>query len=269
MDIFKYEDYRLFLRDSLALFPKKGHGQVLKIAQYLQVHPTLVSQVLNGDRDFSTEQTLRLCSYLGLPTLESDFLILMVQHERAGTTDLKKYYLNKLAELKKSSLKIVNRLQDHRVLTEQEKSIFYSSWLYMAVWLYTSIADGVSVDDIANRFILPRAKIMEVLTFLKNAQLCAENEGRYQMLSQQLHLEYGSVYLARHHSQWRIKSLQRMEDITEQELMFTSPISISRKDFMKIREELVRLIKSTSQIIKDSPAEDVACLNLELLWVQK
>ena len=118
MNIFEYLDYKLFLRDTIASFPRKGHGQTLRIAEHLGVHPTLVSQVLNGSRDFSPEQIYKLCSYLGLQQLETDFLLLLLQYERAGTSEFKKYYKAKIEEIKKSSLNISKRLEKERQLTE-------------------------------------------------------------------------------------------------------------------------------------------------------
>ncbi len=139
----------------------------------------------------------------------------------------------------------------------------------MAVWLFTSVGDGQKIDDVVERLSISRANAAEILSFLKNVQLCTEVDGKFKMKSQHLHLEFGSAFLARHHSNWRLKSLQRIEDLTDQEMMFTSPFSISKKDFLRIREELMKLIKSTSEVIKNSPAEDIACLNLELFWIKK
>lgn len=269
MTIFEYANYRAFLKTTIANFPKNGRGQVNQIAKHIGVHPTLVSQVLSGQRDFSVEQIHRLSHYLGLPPIETDFLILLLHRERAGTVELKKYYSAKIEELKKASLKIANRLEEHRTLNDFERSIFYSSWLYMAVWLFTSVDNGQTIDAVSQRLSISRAQASEILTFLKGVQLCAEENGIYRMLSKHLHLEHGSPFLARHHTHWRVKSLQRIEDLSEEELLFTSPFSVSKKDFAKIREEIIKVIKSTSAIIKDSPAEDIACLNFELFWIKK
>jgi uncharacterized protein (TIGR02147 family) len=257
------------MRDFIGQLPNKGRGEVNRLATFIGAHPTLVSQVLNGQRDFSSEQILRLGKYFGLPPEDIDYLMLLLQFERAGTNDLKKFYENKIEVAKKASIKIVNRLAEHRRLSEHERSIFYSSWIYMAVWLYTSVNAGQTIDSASQRFQISRAQVSEILTFLKNVGLCKEEEGIYQMQSQYLHLEFGSYFLNSHHTHWRLKSLERIENLTEDELMFTSPFSVSKKDFEKIREEIIQLIKSTSKIIKDSPAEDIACMNFELFWIRK
>ena len=269
MNIFEYSEYKRYLRDMIASFPKRGHGQIQRIAAHLGVHPTLISQVLGGDRDFSSEQIHGLCGYLGLQQLETDFLILLLQSERAGTSELKKYYKNKIDHLKRTSLNIASRLEKAKSLTELERSIFYSSWIYLATWLFTSVEEGQTLDSIAEKLSLSRAQAADILHFLQDVQLCFEEGGRYQMNSQHIHLEFGSPFLGRHHANWRIKSLQRIDDLSEEEMMFTSPFSVSKKDFLRIREEIVQLIKSTSSLIKNSPAEDIACMNIDLFWIKK
>ena len=161
MTVFEYSDYKAFLKDTIAGLPKKGRGEINRMAEYLGVHPTLISQILNGARDFSAEQIHKLCSYLGLQPLESDFLILLLQHERAGTAEFKKYYKIKIEEVKKASLGIANRLAKHRSLTDYERSIFYSNWIYMAVWLFISVGEGQTVDGVSQRLSITRALAAE------------------------------------------------------------------------------------------------------------
>ena len=269
MSIFEYSDYKRYLQETLASFPKKGYGQTLRVAEHLGVHPTLVSQILNGERDFSTEQIHKLTSYLGLQSVEADYLILLLQYERSGTIELKKYYKNKIDEIKKSSLSIAKRLSQERNLGDLERSVFYSSWIYLAVWLYLSVDEGQTIENVAQRLFMSRSHVAEILHFLKEVQLCSEENGVYKMQAKHVHLEFGSAFLARHHANWRVKSLQRIDDLTAEEMMFTSPFSISKKDFLRIREEIMKLIKSTSDIIKDSPAEEIACMNFDLFWIKK
>lgn len=269
MSIFEFNDYKAFLRKYITGLPKKGRGEINKIAEHIRVHPTFISQVLRGDKDLTADHAYHLCSFLGLPAMESDYFLFLVQRDRAATAEFKNYYKRKIEELKKASLHIANRMPEHRRLSDQERAVFYSNWIYIYVWLFTSLDDGQTLDAVADRLGVSRAKASEILGFLKGAGLCAEEKGKFVMKTQLMHLEQGSPFLSRHHLNWRMKAMQRTDDLTEQELMFTSPISISREDFGRIREILVEVIKKTSPMIKDSPAEDVACLNLDLFWIEK
>ncbi len=268
MSVFEFADYKLFLRTHLASLPQKGRGEIGRMAAHLRVHPTLISQVLRGRKDFTPEQIQMVCSYFGFQALESDYLIQLVHQERAGTSELKKYYAKKCEELKRKSLDVASRIKEHRSLTDLERSVFYSNWIYSAIRLFTSVAEGQSLDAVAKRFALTRTQASEILSFLSAAGLCTEEAGVFKLGSQHTHLDSSSPFLNRHHSNWRLRSLHRSDHLTTEEMMFTSPFSVSTADFLKIREELVEVIRSTSKVIKHSPAEEVACMNIDLFWVK-
>ena len=88
---FEIHDYRTLIKNYLETLPNKGRGELAKIARHLEVNSTLVSQVMSGSRDFSHEQALELSQYMGLSELESEYFILLVQLEKAGTQNLKTY----------------------------------------------------------------------------------------------------------------------------------------------------------------------------------
>ena len=52
-------------------------------------------------------------------------------------------------------------------------------------------------------------------------------------------------------------------------ILFTSPVSLSKEDFIALREEMTQFIKNFLEKIKDSPAEDIACFNLDFFWIKK
>jgi len=85
---------------------------------------------------------------------------------------------------------------------------------------------------------------------------------------QRTHLESTSPLIQKHHSNWRLKALQRSDSLDPEELMYTSPVSLSREDFKIIREDLVLMIKKVLDRVHPSPAEEVACLNIDFFWVK-
>jgi uncharacterized protein (TIGR02147 family) len=270
MSIFAYDDYRDFLRKTLAELPQKGRGEITKMAKALGIHPTLMSLVISGKRELSNEQVFHLAEYLRLGTLESEFLTLLVLFSRAGNHRYKAHLKEKIAAMRRESRKIGNRFEHEKTLTEIERSVFYSSWLYSAIRLYASVGDeGKTADEIAARFGRPRPRVVELLAFLQSAGLVVQAGDRYRIGPLRTFLEPNSPHSPKHHANWRNKALQKADMISDQELMFTSPISLSQKDFAKIRERIASLLKEVSEIVRDSPAEDVGCLNIDLFWVDR
>lgn len=270
MSIFEFSDYRAFIKKSLSLKPKSGRGELSKIAEHLGVHSTLISLIMNGDRELTLEQCFDLSQYFELNELETEYFSLLVQLSRAGNHRYQLFIKNKLKALKTEAQKISHRFTHDKVLSEEQKSIFYSSWIYSAARLFTSTHEnGKTLEEVVERFDSPRPEILKVLNFLISAGLIEFEKDRYKMGAQRTFLAQGSPHLNKHHSNWRIKAIQKFDRLNEQELMFTSPISISKTDFHKIREQMAEILKGVSQTVKDSPAEDIACLNIDLFWIDK
>lgn len=270
MKIFSSPDLTVIIKRYIKNLPRNGRGEVTRIAASLGVSTTLVSQVLNGERFFTPEQGQRLCSYLGLSALETDHILFIIQRDRAATKELKNFWTAKLETICEQAKKVASRVSVDRELTDQEKAIFYSSPIYSAICLFVTIGErGKSIIEIAERFEMTRAKTSEMLRFLTKSGLCVVEDDHYKMGLQKTHLEADSPFLARYHSSWRLRAIQRSENLGADELMYTAPVSLSKKDFDILREELVIYIQNFLKRVHDSPAEEVACLNLDFLWVTK
>mgnify|MGYP000953554804 FL=1 len=89
MSIYEYLDYTAFIKDWIKSQPKKGRGIASKMALSLRVSTTMISQVLNGDRQLSLELASDLADFIGLNTSEQDYFFLMIDFQRAGTQGLK------------------------------------------------------------------------------------------------------------------------------------------------------------------------------------
>jgi uncharacterized protein (TIGR02147 family) len=268
--IFSHSNYTAFLHDYIQGLPKNGHGEAKKIAEHLGVSSTFISQVLAGSKTLSLEQGEVLGEYLGLSELESEYFFYLIQLERAGTQRLKKFCKNKIDKLKHQSLALSKRLEPKKSLTEIDKSVFYSSPIFSAIHVFCSTNEkGMTRDEVASRFQLSRSKASEILSFLKNAGLLIENRERFEVGSQSTHLESTSPFLQKHHSGWRLRAIQASEDLDESELMYTVNVSLSKDDFAKLREHMTAFIKTFLKQVHASPAEEIACFNMDFFLIRK
>lgn len=266
MTLFQTEDYRGFVKAHVAALPKKGHGELSKIARAIGVHQTLLSLVLGGERDLTLEQAHDLANYLGLTELESEYFSLLVQFARAGNPRYKSAVREKIEKIRADSMKISKRVKHGKVLSDQQRAIHYSSWIYSAVRLFASTEpNGKSLEQIQERFHLTRQRALEVLSFLESCELVVKVGELYLMGKQRTFLEHGSPHLLKHHSNWRIKVLEQADQISESELMFTSPVSLSKKDFAALRERTAGFIAEFLKTVEASPAEELACINIDFV----
>jgi uncharacterized protein (TIGR02147 family) len=266
--IFEFIDYRSFVQRRLKQMPRAGRGQLLRMAQHLKVHPTLVSQVFKGSREFTLEQACLLCDFFGLTDFETDYFLVMVELERAGNEKLRRVLRQRMERLKRESRQVASRLPPTATLSDDQKATFYSSWHYSAVRQLSSIEDLQSVEAIAEYLELPMAQARRIATFLVSCGLCVEEKGRLKMGPLRTHLPADSPLIARHHANWRLKAIERHERMSDAELAFTAPLSISAKDFGKVREILLNAIEQSSKVVEGSEPEKVACLNIDFLEVR-
>ncbi len=264
MNLFKEIDYRKFLNSHIKLQPKNGHGYKLKIAEYLRVHPTLVTHILKGQKSFSMEQAFSLTQFLNFNDLERDYFLTLIEYDRAGTEFLKKFIESKLIKLRKENEKVKNRVAVYSSLSESDQAMFYSQWFYSAIRLSCGIGESVTIKYLAKKFNLPIELVEKVLEFLISKGLVIQkNNGEFSIGPQNTFLSSDSPLISRHHMNWRNKAIERHPRLNEDELAFSAPVTIAKKDILTIKKKCLDFIQEVSKTVKDSPAEELACINID------
>jgi uncharacterized protein (TIGR02147 family) len=267
MRVYSFQDYREYIQAQIRTQPKEGRGVLLKIARAAQMHPSTLSQVFQKTRDLTNEQAAALAEYFELSDHEAQYLLLLVQLDRAGTEKLRSLLRGQLEQLRGEANQLVKRLPVDRVLSFEEKAVFYSNWYYSAARVLSSVPEFQSVEKIAERLNLPRSKAVEIVDFLLSHGLCVEEKGKLNVGPQSTHIEATSPLVTRHHANWRLKAMERHPSISaEQEVAYTSPMSISREGVLKVREVLTQAIEKACDIVDTEAPAELYCLNVD--WFQ-
>lgn len=267
MDLFSYDDYRLYVRDRVRRDKSLGRGSFRQIAEALDMHTTNVSQVFRGQKSLTLEQACALGAFFGLSELEAEYLLALVQLERAGTPLLRKHASNRIASLRAASQELSQRLTQDGTLSELGKAVFYSNWYYTAISIAVDIEGLDNVEALAKYFSLPRAKVVETVQFLLANGLCIDDNGRIKMGPQRTHLESTSPHVARHHANWRQKAIERSPCLTaDEELQYSAPVSLSGADAKHIRRLLLSTIDEALKIVGPSQSQEIFCLNMD--WIK-
>lgn len=143
-----------------------------ELSRFLGVHTTLISQIIKGHKDLSTDQAISVCDYFGLNEMETAYFVLLVSYERAGTQASKRFYRKKLEAHKKQSRSISKRVEADAKISEEKRAIFYSDWAYSAVRQSVALQGVDNTDQIAEYLGLSRRKIERCLKFLIASGLC-------------------------------------------------------------------------------------------------
>jgi uncharacterized protein (TIGR02147 family) len=244
--------------------PRGGRGELQKIAKELRMHSSRLSQIIRGNMHFTPEQGCHLCQYLGLGAEQAAYFILLVQMERAGTKQLRIHYRETIIKMQVEAKELRKRVPKDQEVREEDKALYYSSWYFSGIRLMCGFKPSPTIDEISERFQLSREKVRNILDFLLRTGLCKEVDGQLQMSSRATHLDANSPLAARVHSNWRLKAMQKCEELSSNELMYTCPVSLHSSDFPKIRENLVAIIESTVKtVVQSEPADTLACLNID------
>ncbi len=261
MKIFNFKNYRTYLNELIVSMPKRGHGQLIKFAKAMSVHPSVVTLVLKGKLDLTLEQATDLADCLALNNLESDYFINLVALERAGTEKLRSYYKKQLNELKHQSENLKKILPDNYEMSEEAMALFYSQWYYSAIRILTSISEFSTPRELSQRTGISIKKVQQVLEFLVKNNLCIEKDGLYAMGPLNTHIDKNSLLVGRHHANWRQKAIEALDRTQDnEELFFTSTVSLSKADLQKVKDIFMKSIEKSFDIISPSPSEEAFCL---------
>ncbi|MBO9668769.1 MAG: TIGR02147 family protein [Bdellovibrio sp.] len=265
--IYEYRDYKDYFLDLIESNPATRRGMRKELSEAIGCQVSHITNVLSGAGHFSQEQAEAAARFFGLSSLETEFVLLLVQYNRAGTSSLKSFYEKILNEkqVKCTSLKSTLEMPDS--LQQQDEALYYSSWQFAAVHVLVSIPEFQNREAIAKKLELPIARVDEILAFLCEKGLIAKEGTRFKILRALIHLDKSSPLISKHHSNWRLKSMQSMEYNAEEKVHYSSVFSVSKKDYPRVQELLKKSLSESMKVIAKSPEEELAVICVDLFKI--
>lgn len=169
-----------------------------KLAAFMGVHTTLVSQIINEYKSLTIDQAVLVAEYFGLNELEAEYFILLVQYEKSGNISAKSFFEKQLLKLKEHSKDLSKRLKSESKLTEEQRAIFYSDWAYSAIRQSIALPGINSIETIANYLGLPRKKVQRYMDFLLKVGLCKLVDGQLKVGPSSTHVDANSSWVRVH-----------------------------------------------------------------------
>lgn len=262
VSIYHFQSYKDFYNSWVENQPRQGFGEYRRLAKELNISTTMVSQVFKGDKHLSLELASELCEYLRLDDGETDYFILLVELERAGSHKLRKLLLRQVKDRQEKSRKLENRVKT-KELSAEAKMTFYSSWMYSGVRLLADTGGFNDAEVISSRLNLPRNHVQKILDFLIENNLLVEEKGKLKMGSARTHVGSSSPMVTRHHQNWRIHAMSKIQQNSEDDFFYTGPMVLSEEVALWIRQELPSFVEKLNARLIPSPSEVVRCLNID------
>lgn len=263
MTIFEFDSYKSFLEDWIQGQPRKGRGQVSQIAKLLGIHTTMVTHVIRGKANLSVSQAVDLSRYIGLSEFEMEYFLLLVQKEREAGKVGRDYFDQRLKKMRQESLSISKQIKVSKSLSEADQARFYSYWHYSAIRLIVSLEGCKDTHSIAKALRLPHSKVQAAVSFLLSVGLCVEKNGQLDFGPAETFVGRESPHYLRHITNWRLKAIEHFDSLSNEDLALTYPVMVSEKDFLRVREILVKALSEIRELAGPSKSEVFACLNVD------
>lgn len=263
MSLFNYISYKKFVRNWIESQPKKGYGAYKRLADFLNVSTTMMSQVFSGDKHLSLEMAAELSRYFGFNPKEERYFFLLVELERAGSKTLYDKLLKHVEELKAEAQKVIERVARDKELSQEDKAIYYSSWLYTGVRNLMATRVVSSAEQIASQMQVTVSQVLSIVSFLMDRGLVKKTNEGFQVVAKATHLGADDPLVIKHHQNWRLRGMQKMDFRDSRNLFYTGPMSLSAQDSDQIRKLILDFIQTTNKVVIESPSEVVRCLNID------
>ncbi len=265
--LFEFDDYKDYLRAYIKSRPASGHGFKSSMAKAMNCQTAYVSQVLNANAQLSLEQAEELNKLFGHSESESEFFLLLVQENKAGTQTLRSRLKAQIKKILEKRHVLKDRFDIKKSLSPSDQMIYYSSWLYASIHILITISEYNEKEKIAEKFNLPLERVGKILDFLTETGLILKKGNHYSPGETKVFLGIDSPMLSKHLSNWRIKAIEALDKTIGKDLHLSSIYSLSRKDVTLIKEKLIKTVEESRQIIYASKEEELYCLNLDFFGV--
>lgn len=266
-NVFDYSSYKTYLKAAIGAQPNAGRGFKAKLADAIGCQRTFVSQVLQDDAHFNLEHGERINSCLGHSNEEAHFFLLLIQFERAGTEGLRDYFQAQMKKVLDARLVLRSRIKTEVELSIELQRKYYKTWYYSAVCIALTIEKLRTREALAKRLLLPNKKLLEVLEFLQSAGLIEQRGDQYFPTKRHLHLGNDSDLAAYHHTAWRVRTIQSLEQEGPRDLHYSTIVSLSEKDAQELKSLSVDFIDRLQKKVAPSPEETLRVLCLDFFEI--
>jgi uncharacterized protein (TIGR02147 family) len=266
--VFEYSSYKRYLAVCLGGEGRRT-GRRTDLARHIGCQTTYISQVLHGEANLNMEQAFRASEFLGHNPDERQMFLLLVQTERAGSTELRRYFRSQVEELLQRRLVIKNRLKHKEGLDRVDQAVYYSRWHYACIHMMVTIPELQTKEAIAEYLGLPLGEVSAVLDFLESCGLLECHGDRYRDRGLHIHLGHQSENIQKHHTNWRLQALRSLDRNDPHDLHYSVVVTLARKDVAKIKERLIQTIQENLKDIEPSKEEVLYCQTMDFFEVKK
>lgn len=262
MNLFTQTDYKAVLH---AQITKHGdeRGYRSQLAEAAGCQLSFLSQALHSHVHLTPDHAAGLAEYWGFDSDERDYFLELVNLARAGSRVLKGILSKRLGEIRERHENLARRYKKADTARPEDQAHYYSSWHLSAIHILLTIPEFRDVQPIAKRLGLPVAVVQESLERLSKMGLAVRRKSEWHPGESDIHLPKHSVLTSMNHSNWRARAVLDAYKQDGAGIHYTAVHSLSRADFEKIKEMVLKFLDDTRAVVRPSKEEELACMTLD------
>ena len=169
--------------------------------------------------------------------------------------------------IRKTRFDLKKRLSVSKELSIEDNALFYSEWYFAAIHALISVPGYQSIQSVSTYLGLDPAIVANAVELLLKTGLLELSNGDLKIGQSQTHLGADSPFISKHHMNWRLLAMQKIGSNKGDNLHYSSVVSLSFEDAIKIKEGLVSAIQDAKKIIRTSKEETLQCFTLDFFKV--
>jgi uncharacterized protein (TIGR02147 family) len=268
-NLFQFNDYKNYLQ-AVIKSPEAPRGFKKRLAEVAGCQSSYFSAVLHAATHLTPDHACGISDYLQLRPNEAEYFLTLVDLARSGTPRLRGRLEAKLKALRDDNENLAKRVGRRKEISASDGAAFYySSWMWTAVHVLTSIPQFQTPQKIARKLHLSETCVVQILEGLEQMALVRRESGatRWVHTMESVHVGRDSPLVNLYHNHWRLKAIEHAYERPGVDVHFTSVTAVSVDAFKEIKALILDTIERWSSIAGPSASEEAVCFSLDLFRV--
>ncbi|MES2769924.1 MAG: TIGR02147 family protein [Bdellovibrionota bacterium] len=251
--VFKYTDYRLYIIEKLNELGAKS-GSKSALAAAIECQPGFISHVISGKAHLSLEQAQRANAFFRHSEEASNYFILIVSYSRAGTNELRNYFLKQIEKILQKEVSVEKSVSAKVNSATEFSSEYYSNIYYQIVHMMLTIKP-MSIQSLADALKQDTELISSICKKLQDFGLVESVRDQFYVKNDiVIHLPKDSPFITTHHTNFKILAIESIRKREKSDLHYSSLVTLSREDVRIIKNLILEMNKqSVDKISKSKP----------------
>ncbi len=270
MNFFSYLDYREAIADLIEDSKAKGLSiSISKLADKIGIQKTYVSRVLRKQAHFSSDQIFACATALNFGQEETDYMILLMEHDRTGLRDRKRFLAERIREKQAAKRKVEHIDATTFETTIEQNYVEYYLEPYSPVVYMHLLIPEFARDPQKIRSIIPITQdhlnaILATLVRLKLIERGVDQKS-YKVTVNQIHLPKQSPLSFPAEQLTRMMSLEHMKKIPkDRRFYYSATFTADETTRAYLHDELLKFIAQADKKIRPAPSEAAYHMSFDL-----